>query len=52
MGRVERAVTLTGGAWLTDGYQRLGSGWSLGLRDGRVISVAFREPAKKLGKAS
>jgi hypothetical protein len=52
MGRVERAATLTGGAWLTDGYRRLGSGWSLGLRGERVIWVAFREPAKELGKAS
>jgi hypothetical protein len=44
MGRIERALTLTGGAWLTDGYRRLGSGWSLGLRNGRVTRVAFREP--------
>lgn len=51
MGRVERAVTLTGGAWLTDGYRRLGSGWSLGLRDGRVRWVAFREPVQ-MEKAS
>ena len=50
--RVERAVPLAGGGWLTDGYRRLGSGWSLGLRNGRVIWVAFREPAKELGKAS
>ena len=46
MGRVERAVTLTGGGWLTDGYRRTGSGWSLGLRNGRVRWVAFREPVK------
>ena len=52
MGRIERAVTLTAGAWLTDGYLRLGSGWSLGLRSGRVISVPFREAAKELDKAS
>jgi hypothetical protein len=43
-GRVERATPLTGGAWLTDGYRRLGSGWSARLRDGRVTWVAFREP--------
>lgn len=43
-GRVERAVPLTGGAWLTDGYRRLGSGWSARLRDDRVTWVAFREP--------
>lgn len=51
MGRVERAVTLAGGAWLTDGYRRLGSGWSLGIRSERVIWAPFREPAKELDKA-
>jgi hypothetical protein len=51
MGRIERACPLTGGAWLTDGYRRLGSGWSARLRGGRVRWVAFREPAK-MEKAS
>jgi hypothetical protein len=50
--RVERAVPLAGGAWLTDGYRRLGSGWSARLRDGRVTWVAFREPATELDKVS
>jgi hypothetical protein len=50
--RVERAVSLAGGAWLTDGYRRLGSGWSARLRDGRVTWVAFREPATELDKVS
>jgi hypothetical protein len=44
-GRVERAALLTGGAWLTDGYRRLGSGWAARLRNGRVTWVAFRDPA-------
>jgi hypothetical protein len=43
-GRVERAAPLTGGAWLTAGYRRWGSGWSAQLRNGRVTWVAFREP--------
>jgi len=43
MGRIERAYPINGGGWLTDGYRRLGSGWSAQLRDGRVRWVAFRE---------
>jgi hypothetical protein len=50
--RVERAVPLAGGGWLTDGYRRLGSGWSARLRDGRVTWAAFTEPATELDKAS
>ena len=42
-GRIERATPLAGGAWLTDGYRRLGSGWSAQLRGGRARWVAFRE---------
>ena len=45
-GRVERAVLLTGGAWLTDGYRRLGSGWLARLSNGQVTWVSFRESAK------
>jgi hypothetical protein len=50
-GRVERATVLSGGAWLTDGYNRLGSGWAARMRDGRVTWVAFRDPVKELDKA-
>jgi hypothetical protein len=50
--RVERAVSLAGGAWLTDGYRRLGSGWSARLLAGQVTWVAFSEPATELDKAS
>ncbi len=47
MGRVERAYPLAGGAWLTDGYRRLGSGWSAEIRGGRVRWVAFRETVRE-----
>jgi hypothetical protein len=47
-GRVERAVPLTGGAWLIDGYRRLGSGWSARLSNGQVTWLSFRESAKEL----
>ena len=47
IGRVERAYPLAGGAWLTDGYRRLGSGWSAELRGGRVRWVAFRESVRE-----
>jgi hypothetical protein len=50
--RVERAVALAGGAWLSDGYRRLGSGWTARLHDGRVTWAPFTEPAKELGRAS
>jgi len=50
--RVERAVPLAGGAWLTDGYRRLGSGWSARLRAGQVTWAAFSERATGLDKAS
>jgi hypothetical protein len=48
-GRVERAVPLAGGGWLTDGYRRLGSGWSARLSNGQVSWVSFRESAKGTG---
>jgi hypothetical protein len=51
-GRIERACPLAGGAWLTGGYRRLGTGWSAELRNGRVQWVSFREPARELGRAS
>ena len=48
-GRVERAVPLAGGAWLTGGYRRLGSGWSAGrLCNGQIVWASFRESAKEL----
>jgi hypothetical protein len=56
MGRIERAYPLAGGAWLTDGYRRLGSGWSAELHGGRMRWVAFRDtvrdPLPELERAS
>jgi hypothetical protein len=49
---VERAIPLAGGAWLSDGYRRLGSGWTARQRDGRTTWSAFRESATELGRAS
>jgi hypothetical protein len=35
--RVERALLMVGGAWLTSGYQRTGTGWlAQPRRDGKV----------------
>ena len=43
--RVERATLRHGGAWLTDGYQRTGSGWTARIRDGRITWARFSAPA-------
>jgi hypothetical protein len=43
--RVERATLRHGGAWLTDGYHRTGSGWTARARDGRIKWVAFSAAA-------
>lgn len=51
-GRIERACPLAGGAWLSDGYRRLGTGWSAVQRNGRVQWAPFREPARQLDRAS
>jgi hypothetical protein len=49
--RVERATPLQGGAWLTDGYRRLGSGWTAHLRDGRITWLPFSAPSLELVEA-
>jgi hypothetical protein len=56
MSRIERAYPLAGGAWLTDGYRPLGSGWSAELHGGCMRWVAFRDtvrdPLPELERAS
>ena len=45
--RVERALLVIGGSWLTSGYRRTGDGWlALPRRDGRVLWAPLARAAE------